>query len=225
VASKYEIQPSCQIAHDVLQKLYLEEFGYRNYGTFVEVGAWDGVQFSNTWGLAHAGWHGLFVEPSPSFAETCRRNHSEHSVEVECCAAGQGNGECDLWLGGSVSSMIESHARAWGIPREQKARVQLRTMDWILGKHNWPATYDLLVVDVEGAEESVLRGYSMQRWRPHMAIIEAHEGCHGSPYCDAFGHNRTVEFCAGYFRTHHYTKVYHDMLNTIWVSSKNRPVA
>jgi len=217
VPQQYEIVPSCQVPASVLQGIYLEQFGYRETGLFVEVGAWDGVQFSNTWGLAHAGWHGLYIEANPESIEACRRNHAGHSVEIETCAIGNGNGECDLFLGGSVSTLMENHARAWGIPLTKHVRVPMRTLDFVLEKHNWPVRYDLLVVDVEGAEEAALRGYSIHRWRPRVAIIETHEG--GGL---AEPPSRIVEFCAGYFWTFRFRNVWHDAVNTIYVS--NDPV-
>lgn len=223
MADEYEIVKSCQIPADVLQKFLVDTFGYRNHGAFVEVGAYDGVDCSNTWGLAHAGWHGLYVEAHPEYAVKCEDNHTEHSVEVECCAVGNGNGECDLFLGGSVSSIVESHARAWGIRPDQCMRVPMKTLDRILQERNWPLRYDVLVVDVEGAEEAVLRGYSMHRWRPRMAIIETHEGYHSGVYEDSKGRNRTVEFCNGYFRTFKYKKVWHDLVNTIFISTDKEP--
>jgi len=221
--NKYEIVESCQIPADVLQRLYQDTFGLREYGTFVEIGAYDGVSFSNTWGLAHAGWHGLYVDAYQGYIDVCAKNHADHSVEVEACAVGQGNGECDIFLGGAVSSIIESQAKAWGVPTNNPMRVPMHTMDFLLEKHNWPCRYDLLIVDVEGAEEDVLRGYSLHRWRPRMAIIETHEGYSSGPYVDANGHNRTVEFCNGYFRTYRYKKVWHDILNTVFVSSDKEP--
>jgi len=215
---EYEIVKSCQIPVDVLQGIYLDQFGYRDYGLFVEVGAWDGWEFSNTWGLARAGWHGLYIEACPDFAAVCKANHAEHSVEVEACAIGDGNGDCDLFLGGSVSSIVEHHAKAWGIHSDQCIRVPMRTLDFILEKRNWPNRYDMLVIDVEGAEESVLRGYSVHRWRPHVVIVETHEGDRSALYADVKGRNRTVEFCEGYFRTYRYKKVWNDSVNTIYVS-------
>lgn len=47
------------------EKHILNFFGDRK-ATFLDVGAWDGVELSNTRALALKGWTGLFVEPSPS---------------------------------------------------------------------------------------------------------------------------------------------------------------
>ena len=50
----YAQQPSCQIPY--LHHLYSRFLGDRADGVFVEVGAYDGVFVSNTWGLAERGW-------------------------------------------------------------------------------------------------------------------------------------------------------------------------
>lgn len=43
-------------------------------GTFVEVGAYDGIASSNTYGFELEGWNGLCIEPDPEIAARCRRN-------------------------------------------------------------------------------------------------------------------------------------------------------
>ena len=35
-----------------------------------------------------------------------------------------------------------------------------------------PKQFDLLVVDVEGLEEKVFRGFNLNNWRPKMIIVE-----------------------------------------------------
>jgi hypothetical protein len=42
-------------------------------GTFVEVGAADGLKFSNTWWLEQIDWAGLCVEPDPRFRQRLQR--------------------------------------------------------------------------------------------------------------------------------------------------------
>ena len=49
----------CQIPN--LADIYLENFGYKRDGYFVEVGAYDGVSWSNTFGLAAIGWGGRYL--------------------------------------------------------------------------------------------------------------------------------------------------------------------
>lgn len=56
IARYYPQQPSCQLGH--LWLLLSRYLGERTHGTFVEIGGYDGLTFSNTWGLAARGWHG-----------------------------------------------------------------------------------------------------------------------------------------------------------------------
>ena len=51
-------------SQDNEEAIILEHFGGR-IGRFLDIGAADGVQFSNTRALAEHGWHGVLVEPSP----------------------------------------------------------------------------------------------------------------------------------------------------------------
>src|SRR6185436_17619755 len=66
----YEPAPSCQLAE--LAGLYSLFLGERGNGFFVEVGAYDGISFSNTSCLAARGWSGMLVEYIPRFAQACR---------------------------------------------------------------------------------------------------------------------------------------------------------
>ena len=69
----YPQQPTCQISNMWL--IFETFFGQRTEGLFVEVGAFDGVLYSNTWGLAARGWRGLLIEPVPEFAAVACHEH------------------------------------------------------------------------------------------------------------------------------------------------------
>jgi len=58
-------------------EFFLEElFVGQDSGFFVDIGANDGVTFSNTYALERKGWRGLCVEPHPDVFEQLRRNRS-----------------------------------------------------------------------------------------------------------------------------------------------------
>jgi hypothetical protein len=60
-------------------------FGAKRAGFFVEVGAYDGVNLSNTYHFEQCGWTGVLVEPDPDMAERCRRDRPR-SVTFQCAA-------------------------------------------------------------------------------------------------------------------------------------------
>jgi hypothetical protein len=49
-------------------------------GYFVDVGAYDGIQTSNTYALELAGWDGICIEASPAVAAACASNRRCHTV-------------------------------------------------------------------------------------------------------------------------------------------------
>ena len=77
----YKPVDSCQIPG--LAGIYAGVFGLKNNGTFVEIGAYDGKTYSNTYQLAKLGWKGLYVKPYADYAQMCCNNHFESpSVKV-----------------------------------------------------------------------------------------------------------------------------------------------
>lgn len=175
----YGQQPSCQIPY--VGFLYERFLGTRANGSFVEIGANDGVLVSNTWGLAQRGWHGWYVEPVPALAELCRHNHAAHPhiTVVNTAVAGPGVHEVTLRLAGALTTanqhlIDEYHGLAWarGEVTDEEISVPAITLDELLARPDIPADLDLLVVDVEGFETEVFSTFDPLRHRPKMMIVE-----------------------------------------------------
>lgn len=67
-------------------KWVLEKIGSR--GFFVDVGAYDGIESSNTYALELAGWKGICIEPNPeAFAKL---ENNRHSINVMAAAGAEG---------------------------------------------------------------------------------------------------------------------------------------
>lgn len=213
----YLDSPSCQI--DNLAELYAEFIGHKSAGAFVEIGAHDGLAWSNTYGLALAGWRGLCVEANPVYAAKCRATYAGHPrVETVCAAVGAHAGETTLYLGGSISTIVPEmieHYNAYpglgGLSVENAITVPLVTLDDLLAERAWPARYDVLVVDVEGAELDVLQGYTLPRWRPTLAIVETHAKLDYAPLAE-----RALPI-NDYFSRHGYRLVQADTVNSVYV--------
>ncbi len=176
--SFYPIVSSCQIPQ--LGFLFSYFLGERVSGVFVEVGAFDGVTFSNTYGLAAKGWRGIYIEPQPEYAEACARNHDGHNVVVcQKAASSPDQDFVTLQLAGSLTTANESLVDEYsgvGWARQNltgKALVvAASTLDNLLEDYQVQSEFDLLVIDVEGCEGAVLAGFSLSKYRPAMIIIE-----------------------------------------------------
>lgn len=170
----YPQQPSCQIRNAwVLFETFL---GQRTDGLFVEVGAYDGVSYSNTWGLATRGWRGLLIEPVPEYAAAAREAHSAHpGVTVVQCAIGAEDGVLELTTAGPFTSAVpgmidEWESRSWR-SRGEKVSVPMRTLDDVLAEFVPGMEIDVLVVDVEGHEVDVMAGFSWPT-QPRLMFLE-----------------------------------------------------
>jgi len=188
---------SCQIPG--LGALYERLFGLKRDGVFVEVGAFDGEWVSNTCCLADLGWSGMMIEPHPvSFALCKARHQGNPGVHVVNCAVGPVAGMATLYLGEALSTTVAEQVELyreieWARPFHSGQRVevpQLR-LDSLLETSGTAPGFDLLAIDVEGSELSVMNSFDLSFWRPHAVIIELTDAAQ-----DLKGDRRIVEQCA-----------------------------
>ena len=174
----YPQQRSCQILHFYY---LLEHFvGASKDGYYVEVGAYDGLFDSNTWGLAQRGWSGLLIEPVPELAEACRRAYSSFpKVQVVQSAVGRERGTLTLHLANQLTTANPDTRKEystvdWALSSltSKQATVEVRTLDEILSSYAVPTGFDVLVVDVEGFEVAVFDGFGLSHWMPRMIVVE-----------------------------------------------------
>lgn len=175
----YPQVPSCQIPE--LSFLLERVFGRTEAGTFVEVGANDGLSHSNSWGLAERSWTGLYIEPDPELARACSINHKMHpEVRVINLAAGPpGVQIADLHRAGALStlssemySVYQNVSWARHSLSADVIKVRVETLDTILQTNHIQTDFELLIVDTEGFEEEVFEGFSLSHWRPKAIIVE-----------------------------------------------------
>jgi len=130
----------------------------------VELGALDGVTHSNTYALETClNWTGLLIEANPeSYAKlqvsgrSATKIHSavcRHPGRVNVTAHGGG-------FAGMPSEMSAAYLRSWGrrIPqRKAVVEVPCRSLTSLMQENGLPSGAELLSLDVQGAEELVLR--------------------------------------------------------------------
>ncbi len=155
-------------------------------GFFIEAGANDGKTQSNTYLFEKRwGWRGLLVEPLPHLAELCRISRSRSIVEqvalVPFDFAGSEIEMRDVNLMSLVKGAMKSEAEelahvhageAVQHLRSRELRVPVATLESLLVKHR-VGQIDLLSLDVEGFELSVLRGLDLEKRLPANLLIEA----------------------------------------------------
>ena len=163
----YKPTTSCGEIGLILHEIYQIVLGYKANGVFVEVGANDGKTGSFTYNLANTGWKGLYIEPVPRIYQECKKNHENNDVIV-------------LNDGGTLSTM---DAEMFNLYKKMKwtrnnfrnsysTNVTVDKLDNILNKYSFKPDFDVFVLDVEGYEEKVLNGFSLNEFKPKIVIVE-----------------------------------------------------
>jgi FkbM family methyltransferase len=214
------ISPSCQIPD--LRRKYLDLGLPCRSGIFVEIGAFDGEQFSNTSFLADQGWRGVYVEPVPAFCRQIKHRHALNNVAIENVAISKTSGTCVLHLMESLSTTNSGSLEAyksvpWARSLAQGATaivVKTDYLDSVLARHAIPDVFDLMIIDVEGAEEFIVRCLLDGQWRPTVLIVELcdiHPDFHEAAELQA-SHRRTRESIL----QSGYRESYSDAINSIF---------
>lgn len=131
-------------------------------GYFVEVGAHDGIEFSNTLALERLGWDGICIEPSTVSFDKLKQSRRCVCVNKAVC-----NSKRTIWLAekgvySSISNICEAS-------RTEQAGDVLTS---ILDEHGAPHIIDYLSIDTEGAEVEVLEGIDFKRYNFRAMTVE-----------------------------------------------------
>lgn len=157
-------------------------FAKKQSGTYLEIGGADGITHSNTLYLRRSfGWTGILVEPDDTQFWQCKHHRPKPDQVMNCAiATREGQQELNMVLAGQLSSVIGYHsrdqhseARENMIAQQETKKVPAVNINSILAKFSH---LDYLSLDVEGAEEEILRTIDWQHSpNPQVCTIEVNE--------------------------------------------------
>lgn len=157
-----------QIGQD---RYYIESIiGGRRGGRFLDVGAHNGIDTSNTYALeTQLGWTGVCVEANPELAHQCRQNRPGSQV-IEAAAwssearlAFEMPGSGNMFLSRISGIEHNRHYFADDFQQSHTIAVDAKPLRALLGDgDHW---FDYFSLDVEGAELEVLHGIDWQHTR------------------------------------------------------------
>lgn len=135
------------------------------YGIYVEVGASDGIRFSNTCWLARQKlWSGVLIEPDPRSNQYLAVNRPESVIEKVAVGKVPGVSAFSLQKPATHSGLIRSGG--------ELIQVQVETLAAIIDR-NGLSSVDLISIDTEGTELDVWESLD-GRFLPRIAILEWH---------------------------------------------------
>ena len=155
-----------QHGEDKLIELLLPE----GVNTFIDIGANDGVLFSNTYKFAKQRANGLCIEPSPSAFRKLKLNHL-FNKRVSCINSAISNSSGMVLL---QEDGYESTLSRVVIKKTQTTiEIPCYTMLDILSKFPNFSKVDILSIDVEGHEHEVIEGMPSSNFYTKLLIIES----------------------------------------------------
>lgn len=175
----YKPRADCQIKD--LSQIYFDFFGDLKNGTFLEIGAFDGETVSNTCFLADMGWAGFYCEPVQEYALKCQLRHINNKVKVIPCAVGDRSQMIEISVGQMISSARVDHINLFNAMSWSKnhhvgdvRKVPCICINQLItGLHL--LSCDLVVIDVEGYEPTIIESWDFNLLAPDMFIIETRD--------------------------------------------------
>lgn len=163
------IKSFAQIKQDLF---VLTMLNYKKDGFFIEIGAGDGINFSNTYLLEKDfSWSGILIEPNKTFFESCLK--SRNCRVLNKLLLDRGN--ISLKFYEKISGEF-SHAEGFGNKNasEVKSHYEVETIkfDEIFDLKENSKKIDFLSIDTEGSEVEILSSIDFSKYSPKVICIE-----------------------------------------------------
>lgn len=159
------------------QDLFVLNFlGFKENGYFVEFGATNGVDLSNTWLLEKKfSWQGIVAEPAHIWHENLKKNRS-CCIETNCVWSVTGETlEFNETTDNEFSTIAEySGSDCHKTLRNQGVKYPVKTISLndLLEKYHAPFDIDYLSIDTEGSEYNILKSFSFEKYKIKVITVE-----------------------------------------------------
>ena len=157
----------------------IKKYNNKHNGYFVDIGASDGITYSNTYLLEKEyGWKGICAEPLPSKWEPLLKNRTNSKCSSKAVFNTSGlmvkfdiaHG-CDLFSGINETLTCEKH-KEW-IDKD-KTMIDVPTISLIdlLNENNAPSYIEYLSLDTEGSEYEILKNFDFTKYTFGLIDVE-----------------------------------------------------
>jgi FkbM family methyltransferase len=148
---------------------------FKNFkGTFLDLGAYDGVDLSNTRALTELGWAGVCIEPNPVIFERLCDNLKAFNKVIEYkFALGTENKTITMQMNDSYYSTVkQSEVDRWrGAFKFESAEVQMIDFKSFLEFSKYK-TFDFISIDCEGLDYEILEQINLDEVKCKMVCVE-----------------------------------------------------
>jgi FkbM family methyltransferase len=154
----------------------LSQLNFKRNGYFVEFGATNGVELSNTHLMEKEfDWTGILAEPAVCWHNDLKKNRSAH-IET-CCVWSESNktlrfNEAEM----AELSTIDSYCSSDGHYKQRESGksydVKTISLNDLLAKYDAPRKIDFLSLDTEGSEFAILNSFDFSKYDVNIISCE-----------------------------------------------------
>ncbi len=151
----------------------LNEIFQKENGFYIELGANDGITYSNTAFFEYEkNWKGILIEPSLIKYQECLKNRPNNIVLNYACVSNDYDKE---FISGDFNSgSMMSSINGVRLGDRNLVDVKATTLEKILDEHHKDKSIDFLSLDTEGYELNILKGLNLSKYRPRYMLIEVY---------------------------------------------------
>ena len=158
-------------------------FQEKKNGTFLEYGATDGLNLSNTFLLENRfNWRGLLAEPSKKWHSSLKKNRQNSKIIKECIYSETGKNLNFFTSDAGELSTLEEFRQSdiSSMPGNTNLRnksgynhkVLTISLNDVFKKYFNNSTIDYMSVDTEGSELLILQNFDFKKFSPKIVTVE-----------------------------------------------------
>lgn len=154
----------------------LNQSKYKRAGYFVEFGATNGLELSNTHLLEKEfGWNGILAEPARVWHKDLHSNRSAH-IETKCVWSTSGQkllfNETFSPALSTILQFNESDMHSESRKAGNTYQVETISLNELLEKYEAPFIIDYLSIDTEGSELDILKNFNFEKFKFRVITVE-----------------------------------------------------
>ena len=173
---------------NIKSQLYQDVFAYFIIGnkfdkTFLEFGATDGIELSNSYMLESSfGWKGALSEPSPQWYNSLKENRKNTEIITKCIWTESGKTleffMSDIGVLSTLKNFIESDKNSMPGNTTQRKKggriisVNTISLNDVIKDYFNNISPSYISIDTEGSEYEILKSFNFNTYRPKVFTIE-----------------------------------------------------
>lgn len=161
-------------------RFVLHELDFKRNGYFVEFGATNGVDLSNTFMLERDfGWSGILAEPAKGWhaaLSDSRRSRIDHRCVWSRTGEKLEFSETPVGEFSTITSFIANDMHTGLRDHASSYAVETVSLLDLLDAHAAPSVIDYLSIDTEGSEYEILAAFDFSRYRFNVITVEHNFG-------------------------------------------------